>query len=79
MMVAGFWISRQWDRAMASCQKGLEFDPDYLWLLWMLGNAYQGKESYKQVLSVRERAMDLSPGAPIFVAELGSTYGGGSA
>jgi tetratricopeptide (TPR) repeat protein len=71
---AGFWMSRQWDRAIEHCQKGLEFDPDYLWLLWMLGNAYQGKESYEQALNVRKRAIEIAPGTPIFVADLASTY-----
>ena len=56
------------------CQKGLEFDPDYLWLLWILGNAYQGNGNYELALRVRKRAIEISPGAPIFVAELGSTY-----
>ena len=71
---AGFWMSRQWDCAIEHCQKGLEFDPDYLWLLWILGNAYQGNENYELALRARKRAIDISPGAPIFVAEIGNTY-----
>ena len=69
-----FWFWRQWDRAIEHCHKAMELDPSFVGLLWMLANVYEGKGMYAEAISERQRAVDLSGGAPVFIAGLGGTY-----
>ena len=69
-----FWISRQWDRAIEVCRAGFELDPNSVPLSYCLAHAYQGKGAYDDAICERQRTVDLSGGAPFFIAELGSTH-----
>jgi TolB-like protein/Flp pilus assembly protein TadD len=69
-----FWFAREWDRAIEHCHKGLELDPSFAAMRWMLANVYQGKGMYQEAICEREKAIELGAGAPVFTAELGATY-----
>ena len=44
--------------------KGPRIRSGYLWLLWILGNAYQGNGNDELALRVRKRAIEISPVPP---------------
>ena len=69
-----FWLTRQWDHAIEHCHKGLELDPDFAAMRWMLANVYQGKGMYEEAICERKKAIDFAGGAPLFIAELAATY-----
>src|SRR5262249_38776192 len=69
-----FWVARDWDQTIAACKRGLELDPNFAALHWLLAHAHQGMEAYEQAIRDRQRAVELSGSAPVFLGELGGTY-----
>jgi tetratricopeptide (TPR) repeat protein len=49
-------------------------DPSFAMLRWILAHAYQSKGMHDQAICERKRVVELSSGAPLFVAELASSY-----
>jgi tetratricopeptide (TPR) repeat protein len=68
------WFARDWDRCVDDCRRGLEIDPNYAGLHWMLANALQSKCDHEQAIRERQRALELAPDAAIFLAELAHSY-----
>ena len=68
------WFKRQWERAIEHCRKILELDPHFATLRWMLANLYQGSGAYEDAIVERKHDIELSGGAPLFVAGLGDSY-----
>jgi tetratricopeptide (TPR) repeat protein len=56
------------------CLRALELDPSFETLRWVLAHVYQGKGMYEQAICERKRAVELSSGAPLYIAELGASY-----
>ena len=71
---ATFWVSRQWDRAIEVCRAAFELDSNSAPVSCCLAHVYQGKGAYDDAICERQRTVELSGGAPFFIAELGGTY-----
>ena len=68
------WFKRQWERAIEHCRKILELDQNFATMRWMLANLYQASGSLEEAIGERLRGVELSGGAPLFVAGLGDSY-----
>jgi len=68
------WFKRQWERAIEHCRKILELDQNFATMRWMLANLYQASGSLEEAIGERLRDVELSGGAPLFVAGLGDSY-----
>ncbi len=69
-----FGFARQLDRAIDICHAGLELDPRFAPLHWVLAHSLQAKGMFDEAINERQKAVDLSPGVPVFIGELGGTY-----
>jgi TolB-like protein/Tfp pilus assembly protein PilF len=72
--VGVLWFQREFDRAVAHCQKILELAPTFATLRWLLANLFQSKGLHEEAIAERQWAVEASGGAPLFIAELGDSY-----
>ena len=68
-----FWVSRQWQLTIDHCHKVMELDPNFVPVSCLLANTYQTAGMYEEAIRERRRAVELTNGAPFFVAELGES------
>jgi len=52
----------------------LKLDPGFAGAYWGLGAAYAFKSSHEDAIAAARKAVELSRGAPLFVATLGEAY-----
>lgn len=69
-----YYLSRQYDKAIAQCQVGLNFDPTYLPARIQLGLAYEQKGMLKEAIAELEKARDLAQNLPMAHALLAHAY-----
>jgi TolB-like protein/Flp pilus assembly protein TadD len=69
------YIARQYDEAVALCQKGLELDPKFAPFHWTLSLAYVQTQSHGQAVDHMEEAVRLSDRLAYFLGGLGYVYG----
>ncbi len=74
-MAEGLFVARQYDRAIEECRKGLELNPNYFLLHYVLGRCYAQKQMYAQAISLFERAVKFDGDNLLLLAALGYTYG----
>ena len=69
-----YGFAGQFDRAIEICHAGLELDPRFAPLRWVLAHFLQAKGMFDEAINERQKAVDLSPGVPVFIGELGGAY-----
>lgn len=69
-----YYLSRQYDKAIAQCQVGLNFDPTYLPARIQLGLAYEQKGMLKEAIAELEKARNLAQNLPMAHALLAHAY-----
>ena len=65
---------RQYDEAIAECERGLELDPTSFLSLLVLSLSHAGKGEYDQAVQHAERGVTMSPGSDFLRALLGAVY-----
>ena len=65
---------RDWDRSIDACRRGLDINPGYTHIRWMLANALQAKDCHEEAIRERQGILDAAPGSIMSLAELGSSY-----
>jgi Flp pilus assembly protein TadD len=68
------YLSRQYDKAIAQCQVGLNFDPTYLPARIQLGLAYEQRGMLKEAIAELEKTRDLAATLPMAHALLAHVY-----
>ncbi|HKN74953.1 MAG TPA: protein kinase [Candidatus Acidoferrum sp.] len=69
-----FHYARQYDKAIAQCQKALELDPNSAGAYDCLGSSYLAKGMSEQAIAASQRAVALSGNAPSREVGLGEAY-----
>ena len=68
------YCARRYDQQIEQLQKTLELEPNSVHIRWGLGSGYIGKAMYEPAIAEVRKAVEVSQGAPMFVALLGETY-----
>jgi TolB-like protein/Tfp pilus assembly protein PilF len=68
------WCWRRYDEAIEQFEKVLETDPNFLWAHCDIGFTYADHSMYERAIAAGRKAVELSQGAPTFVALLGDEY-----
>src|SRR6266478_5762835 len=68
------WCWRRYDEAIEQFEKVLETDPNFLWAHCDIGFTYADHSMYERAIAAGRKAVELSQGAPTFVAFLGDEY-----
>jgi TolB-like protein/Tfp pilus assembly protein PilF len=69
-----YFLLREYDQAIADCQKCVEIDPNFLVGLYVMAMAYARKGDYEAAMPLITRATDLSNRAPFYLGLLGQIY-----
>jgi TolB-like protein/Tfp pilus assembly protein PilF len=69
-----YFLMRDYDKAIAECQKCVEMDPTFLVGLYVMAMAHSQKAQYDQALPLIEQATTLSGRAPFYLGLLGQIY-----
>jgi tetratricopeptide (TPR) repeat protein len=69
-----YYLMREYDTAIAECQKCVEVDPTFLVGLYVMAMAYTRKGEYELAMPLIMRATDLSGRAPFYLGLLGQIY-----
>ena len=69
-----FYLARRYEEAIAECEKSLEIDPNFILAIHVKGmcRALQGRLA--EAVTIGERAVAMSGGAPFYLAVLGHYY-----
>lgn len=70
-----YFYARDYDQAIAQCQKALNLEPTFALGHFWLGRSYQAKGMYPQAIAEYRHANQLQPQNPLFLAILGNVYG----
>jgi serine/threonine-protein kinase len=70
-----YYLSRQYDLAIAAMENGLEISRNDAAMRHYLAWPYEQKGLYDEAIALNQSAVDLSDRAPIFLSGLGYTYG----
>jgi TolB-like protein/Tfp pilus assembly protein PilF len=68
------WCWRRYDEAIEQFEKVLETDPSFLWAHCNMGFTFADHSMYERAIAAGRKAVELSQGAPTFVAFLGYEY-----
>jgi tetratricopeptide (TPR) repeat protein len=68
------WCWRRYDEAIEQFEKVLETDSDFLWANCDMGFTCADHSMYERAIAAGRKAVELSQGAPTFVAFLGYEY-----
>jgi tetratricopeptide (TPR) repeat protein len=71
----GLFVARQYDRAIEECRRGLELNPSYFLLHYVLGRCYAQKQMHARAISLFERAVKSAGENLLLLAALGYMYG----
>jgi TolB-like protein/Tfp pilus assembly protein PilF len=69
-----YYLMREYDKAIAECQKCVEVDPSFLVGLYVMAMAHTRKGEYDAAMPLITRATDLSGRAPFYLGLLGQIY-----
>jgi serine/threonine-protein kinase len=69
-----YFSDLQFDKAIEGVQMTLAIDPNSLFAHFLLGEIYLEKSVYEEAIAAYEKAVELSGGAPIYMALLANTY-----
>jgi TolB-like protein/DNA-binding winged helix-turn-helix (wHTH) protein/Flp pilus assembly protein TadD len=69
-----YYLSRQYDKAIAQCQIGLQIDPNYLPAAMQLALAYEQKGRVTEAVALLEKARGLAGTLPVVRALLAHAY-----
>lgn len=69
-----YFLLREYDKAIAECQKCVEVDPNFLVGLYVMAMAYTQKHQYEDAMPLIVRATELSGRAPFYLGLLGQIY-----
>jgi tetratricopeptide (TPR) repeat protein len=69
-----YFLMREYDKAIAECQKCIEVDPTFLVGLYVKAMAHTRKAQYDLALPLIEQATALSGRAPFYLGLLGQIY-----
>jgi tetratricopeptide (TPR) repeat protein len=69
-----YFLIREYDKAIAECQKSVEVDPNFLVGLYVMSMAYTQKHMYDEAMVLIARATELSDRAPFYLGLLGQIY-----
>ena len=67
-------FARRYDQAIEQFEQVLKFDPSFAGAHWGLGATYAFKSCHEYAIAATRKAVELSRGAPLFVATLGEAY-----
>jgi TolB-like protein/tetratricopeptide (TPR) repeat protein len=69
-----FYLAKRYDEAVAECEKSLEIDPSFILAIHVNGmcRALQGRLA--EAVTIGERAVSISGGAPFYLGILGHYY-----
>ena len=69
-----FYLARRYEEAIAECEKSLEVDPNFILAIHVKGmcRALQGRLA--EAVSIAERTVSMSGGAPFYLGILGHYY-----
>jgi TolB-like protein/Flp pilus assembly protein TadD len=69
-----FYLAKRYDEAVAECEKSLEVDPNFILAIHVNGmcRALQGRLA--EAVTIGERAVSMSGGAPFYLGILGHYY-----
>jgi TolB-like protein/Flp pilus assembly protein TadD len=73
-MAESLYLARQYDRAIAECRGGLQLNPDYFLLHFVLGRCYVLKRMHASAIRVFERAVRSAKDNLLLVTSLIHTY-----
>ncbi|MEP7037023.1 MAG: tetratricopeptide repeat protein, partial [Acidobacteriota bacterium] len=69
-----FYYTRQYDEAIAQCEKTVNLEPRYYNAYLYLGQAYEQKKMYKEAIATYQKGMSQSERNPKLLASLGYAY-----
>ena len=69
-----FYLARRYDEAIAECEKSLEVDPNFILAIHVKGMCRALQGQWAEAVTIGERAVAMSGGAPFYVAVLGHYY-----
>jgi Tfp pilus assembly protein PilF len=69
-----YFLLREYDQAIAECQKCVEIDANFLVGMYVMAMAYARKGEYDTAMPLITRAADLSNRAPFYLGLLGQIY-----
>jgi len=69
-----YFLLREYDQAIAECQKCVEIDANFLVGLYVMAMAYARKGEYDAAMPLITRAADLSNRAPFYLGLLGQIH-----
>lgn len=70
-----FHFARRYDEAIQHYLRALDRDPNFLWALWQLGQAYTYKSMFEEATRTLEKAGTLSGRSPAVLGMLAYAYG----
>ena len=71
---AVIYYFRDWDGCIDACRRGLDINPGYRHIRWMMANALQSKGCHQEAIRERQGILDAAPGSAMSLAELGDSY-----
>jgi len=72
-----YYFGREFQRAVDECEKGLQLNPNYFMLHYILGRAYRRLGEGKKAIAQLKAARDCADDAPLVDAVLGLAYATG--
>lgn len=69
-----YFLLREYDKAIAECQKCVEVDPTFLVGLYVMAMAHTRKGQYDEAMPLIARATELSGRAPFYLGLLGQIH-----
>jgi adenylate cyclase len=69
----GLFLKRDYEDAIAHCKSVLEWEPDYWWIHWNLGETFSAQGRHADAVSAHEKAFALSRNA-FTIGGLGRSY-----
>lgn len=74
LLAYGYYLARQFDRAIELCRSTLDLDPNFWWTHWSLGETYRATGLAADAVTHLERALALSPANAFVEGALGAAY-----
>jgi len=69
-----YYLSRNYDAAIKEYSKNLDLTPNDPTVYYFLAWPYEQKGTFEKAITLHEKAVALSKGAPVYLAALGHTY-----
>jgi len=69
-----FYLAKRYDEAIAECEKSLEIDPNFILAIHVKGMCLALQRRLAEAVTIGERAVSMSGGAPFYLGVLGHYY-----